>query len=158
LRQSERARRKIGLEKTAAVCVFCEMGGDGKGRTPDASCESGQAIEKAQNVMGGYWKKLAWIWLWRRSRVGLAAHARLGLAPRPLRRDHANSRRDKSHQSHSSSQYICTFFNDCLLPLKSLDPDNEIRRSSFDCLSPKLGVARPGLVQFGSGLDCGAAN
>jgi hypothetical protein len=72
LRQSERARRKIGLEKTAAVCVFCEMGGDGKGRTPDASCESGQAIEKAQNVMGGYWKKLAWIWLWRRSRVGLA--------------------------------------------------------------------------------------
>jgi len=37
------------LNKTAAVCVFCDMGRGGKGRMPDASCKSGQALEKAQN-------------------------------------------------------------------------------------------------------------
>jgi hypothetical protein len=33
-------------------------------------------LKKLKTAMGGYWKKLAWIWVWR--------HSRLGLAPRPL--------------------------------------------------------------------------
>jgi hypothetical protein len=33
--------------------------------------------------MGSYWKKLAWIWVWRHVGLGLA-HIRLGLAPRRL--------------------------------------------------------------------------
>jgi hypothetical protein len=33
-------------------------------------------LKKLKTAMGGYWKKLAWIWVWR--------HVRLGLAPRPL--------------------------------------------------------------------------
>jgi len=46
-----------------------------------------QASEKAQNGNGSYWKKLAWIWVWR--------HVRLGLAPRRLGIDghHADSQR-----------------------------------------------------------------
>ena len=33
--------------------------------------------------MGGYWKKLAWIWVWRHVRLGLAPLP-LGVAPRRL--------------------------------------------------------------------------
>jgi hypothetical protein len=85
------------LNKTAAVCVFSDRGRGGKGRRPGASCDSGQALEEARNGNGQLLEK-----------VGMD----LGLAPRPLgfgatpawggaapvwdRRDHANSRRDKS--------------------------------------------------------------
>ena len=62
-------REKMVLNKTAAVCIFCDMGRGGKGRRPDASCESGQALEKAQNGNGQLLEK-----------VGMD----LGLAPRPL--------------------------------------------------------------------------
>ena len=68
-RRAEWARRKIGINKTAAVCVLCEMGRGDKGSTPGASCESGQALEKAQNGNGQLLEK-----------VGMD----LGLAPRPL--------------------------------------------------------------------------
>jgi hypothetical protein len=33
-------------------------------------------LKRLKKAMGSYWKKLAWIWVWR--------HVRLGLAPRPL--------------------------------------------------------------------------
>ena len=44
--------------------------------------------------MGSYWKKLAWIWVWRHVRLGLAPR-RLGVgaAPAWVWRDHANSQR-----------------------------------------------------------------
>ena len=60
---------KLVLNKTAVVCVFCDMGRGGKGRRPDASCERGQALEKAQNGNGRLLEK-----------VGMD----LGSAPRPL--------------------------------------------------------------------------
>jgi hypothetical protein len=53
----------------AVVCVFSEMDRGGKGRMPNASCESGQAFEKAQNGNGQLLEK-----------VGMD----LGLAPRRL--------------------------------------------------------------------------
>jgi hypothetical protein len=67
---------------------------------PDASCDGGQALEKAQNGNGQLLEE-----------VGMdlkLAPLRLGLAPRPFgagaapvwdRRDHANSQRDKSQFS-----------------------------------------------------------
>jgi hypothetical protein len=47
-------------------------------------------LKRLGTAMGRYWKKLAWIWVWR--------HSSLGLAPRPLGidGDHADSQRDKS--------------------------------------------------------------
>jgi hypothetical protein len=49
--------------------------------------------------MGGYWKKLAWIWVWR--------HVGLCLAPRPLGIDGAmlQTRRDKSRNLLSENCY-----------------------------------------------------
>src|SRR5580658_2988635 len=35
-----------------------------------------KSLKTLKTAMGGYWKKLAWIWVWR--------HVRLGLAPRPF--------------------------------------------------------------------------
>jgi hypothetical protein len=76
------------LHKTAVVCVFSETGRRGKGRMPLAS--AAKRLKRLKTAMGGCWKKLAWIWVWR--------HSRLGLAPRRLGidGDHANSQRDKS--------------------------------------------------------------
>jgi hypothetical protein len=68
-RQSERARRKLILNKAAAVCVFCENERRRQGPTPDAACESGQALEKAENDNG-----------WLLEKVGID----LGLAPHPF--------------------------------------------------------------------------
>ena len=59
---------RIGL-KAAVLCVFSEMGSGRKGRMPNASCEGGQALEKAQNGNGQLLEK-----------VGMD----LGLAPRRL--------------------------------------------------------------------------
>jgi hypothetical protein len=47
----------------------------GRGRRGNAPCESAKLLKRLKTAMGGYWKKLAWIWVWR--------HSRLGLAPRP---------------------------------------------------------------------------
>ena len=38
-------------------------------------------MKRLKTAMGGYWKKLAWIWVWRRIRLGWR-HVDLGLAPR----------------------------------------------------------------------------
>jgi hypothetical protein len=65
---------------------------------PDASCETGQALEKAQNGSGQLLeKRLAWIWVRRHEGLG-SAPRRLGVGAMSAwdRRDHANSQRDKS--------------------------------------------------------------
>jgi hypothetical protein len=64
----------IVLNKAAAVCVFSEMGRGGKRRMPLA--RAAKPLKRLKTAMGSSWKKLAWIWVWR--------HSRLGLAPLPL--------------------------------------------------------------------------
>jgi hypothetical protein len=66
-RQGERATRKV-LDKNILEMFFVR-GHGAAGRTPGASCESGQVLEKAQNGNGRLLEK-----------VGMD----LGLAPRPL--------------------------------------------------------------------------
>jgi hypothetical protein len=62
---------------------------------PDASCKgdylaldvkfrtfalarAAKPLKRVKTAMGSYWKKLAWIWVWRHSRLGSALHP-LGL-------------------------------------------------------------------------------
>jgi hypothetical protein len=51
-REDERVRRKIGLNKRVSYVFPVKMVSEGKGRMPGASCDSGQALEKAQNGNG----------------------------------------------------------------------------------------------------------
>jgi hypothetical protein len=75
----------IVLNKTAVVRVFSEIGRGGKGRMPNASCESRQALKKAQNGNGQLLSKVgmdlglaprrlgfgaARVWGWRRAGLG----------------------------------------------------------------------------------------
>jgi len=48
------------------------MGRGGKGRMPLA--RAAKRLKWLKTAMGGYWKKLAWIWVWRRIRLGSAPH------------------------------------------------------------------------------------
>jgi hypothetical protein len=34
---------------------------------PDASCQGAKPLKRLKTAMGSYWKKLAWIWVWRQS-------------------------------------------------------------------------------------------
>jgi hypothetical protein len=93
---------------------FLQNGQGRQGRTPDASCESGQAFEKAQNGNGRLLEKVgvdlglaprplgfgaASVWGWR--------HVRLGLAARVWdRRDRADSQRDKSGQGPAWRHWV----------------------------------------------------
>jgi hypothetical protein len=69
-------KEKIGLDKSAAVWVFRKMGRGGKSERRKPLAGAAKPLKKLKTAMGGYWKKLAWIWVWR--------HVRLGLAPRRL--------------------------------------------------------------------------
>jgi hypothetical protein len=54
--------------------------------------------------MGNSWKKLAWIWVWRRVGLGLApCRCGFGAAPVWDRRDHANSQRHRSRPRLANS-------------------------------------------------------
>jgi hypothetical protein len=64
------------------------------------TARAAKPLKRLKTAMGSYWKKLAWIWVWR--------HVGLGLAPRPFgvgatsawdRQGYANSQRDKSHRA-----------------------------------------------------------
>ena len=50
------------------------MAARGECRMPLA--RAAKRLKRLKTAMGSYWKKLAWIWVWR--------HVRLGLAPRPF--------------------------------------------------------------------------
>jgi hypothetical protein len=43
---------------------------DGQGAARVA--RAAKPLKRLKTAMGGYWKKLAWIWVWRHSRLGLA--------------------------------------------------------------------------------------
>src|SRR5271155_565526 len=61
----------IALNKTAVVCVFSKMGRGGKGRMPLA--RAAKRLKRLKTAMGSYWKKLAWIWVWRHVGLGLGS-------------------------------------------------------------------------------------
>jgi hypothetical protein len=65
---------------------------DGKGRMPDTSCESGQALEKAQNGNGRLLEKVGMDLGLAPCRLGVGATSVWGLAPR-------RSGIDKSHRA-----------------------------------------------------------
>jgi hypothetical protein len=52
-----------------------------QGRMPLAT--TAKSLKRLKTAMGGYWKKLAWIWVWRHVRLGLAPH-RLGARAAPV--------------------------------------------------------------------------
>jgi hypothetical protein len=70
LRESEVAL----YSRTGQKPAFSETGRGRQGRMPLAG--PAKPLKRLKTAMGGYWKKLAWIWVWR--------HVRLGLAPRPF--------------------------------------------------------------------------
>jgi len=74
----------FGLDKATVACVFMEVGrapARGERRMPLA--RAAKRMKRLKTAMGSYWKKLAWIWLWRHVGLGLAPR-RLGVAPRRL--------------------------------------------------------------------------
>ena len=66
---------------------------------PVPLARAAKPLKRLKTAMGAYWKKLAWIWIWRHVALGLRRHVGSGLAPRRLGIDgnHANRQRDKSH-------------------------------------------------------------
>jgi hypothetical protein len=56
---------RIWLKKTAVLCVFSEAGSGRQWRMPLAI--AAKRLKRPKTAMGAYWKKLAWIWVWRRS-------------------------------------------------------------------------------------------
>jgi hypothetical protein len=67
-----RPSRRIGHKLLSLRPVGWARGGER--RMPLA--RTAKRLKTLRSAMGSYWKKSAWIWVWR--------HSRLGLAPRPF--------------------------------------------------------------------------
>ena len=52
------------------------LGARGRRFRPESRREAAKPLKRLKTAIGSYWKKLAWIWVWR--------HVCLGLAPHPL--------------------------------------------------------------------------
>jgi hypothetical protein len=54
----------------------------GRGHGVGNPLPAAKPLKTLKTAMGSYWKKLAWIWVWRHSRLGLAPY-RLGAGAAP---------------------------------------------------------------------------
>jgi hypothetical protein len=69
-------REKIGFEQLLPHVFSAKWGMLARGERWVPLAGPAKPLKRLKTAMGSYWKKLAWIWVWR--------HVGLGLAPRPF--------------------------------------------------------------------------
>jgi hypothetical protein len=133
----------------------------------DASCESARAaklLKRLKMAMEGYWKKLAWIWVRRHVRLGLARRPfGVGAAPSRDRRDHSQgdngqeeavSKKQRARRLSGGSPLLPSSHCVSKSRLFSIIPRScDLRRfQDYRTLRPPTDPTASGAKLFGSGL------